>query len=78
MNKKKAKIVSKILTCKEQIDNLYPNIDKCESILNLYNKKIIEKAVLSKELETFDNNFVLKLVKKISSKKEKLISDYFS
>ena len=78
MNKKKAQIVAKVIKCRAQADNLRQNIDKCESILRLYNRKIVEKAVLTKELEEFENNFVLRLVKKISPKKEKLIQDYFA
>lgn len=77
MNKKKAEIIAKIIKCRAQADNLRPNIDKCESILKLYNKKIVEKAVLSKEVENFEKNFVLRLVKKFTPKTEKLIQDYF-
>ncbi len=78
MNKKKAEIIAKIVKCRAQADNLRQNIDKCESILKLYNKKIVEKAVLTKELKDFENNFVLRLVKKFTPKNEKLIQDYFS
>lgn len=77
MNKRKAKIVSKIIQCKNEADNLKPNIEKCESIKTLYNRKIIEKAILTKELKDFENNFIIKLVKNIIPKQEKLISDYF-
>ena len=77
MNKKKAEIISKIIKCRAQADNLRFNIDKCESILKLYNKKIVEKAVLTKDLENFEKNFVVKLVRKIVPKQEKTIEDYF-
>ncbi|MBQ7450334.1 hypothetical protein IJS77_02860 [bacterium] len=77
MNKKKAKIIAKIIKCKNEADNLKPNIDKCESIRLLYNKKLIEKAVLTKELKDFNDNFILKLVKNIIPKQERTISDYF-
>lgn len=77
MNKKKAELMAKIVKCRAQADNLRFNIDKCESILNLYNKKIIEKAVLVKDLENFEQNFVLKIVRKIVPKQEKTIDDYF-
>lgn len=77
MNKRKAKIISKIIQCKNEADNLKPNIEKCESIRILYHKKLIEKAVLTKELKDFENNFIVKLVKNIIPKQEKVISDYF-
>ena len=77
MNKKKAQLIAKILQCKNEADNLKPNTGKCESIMKLYNKKIIEKAVLTKELEDFEKNFVLRIVKKLTPKTETLIQDYF-
>lgn len=77
MNKKKAELISKIVKCRAQADNLRFNIDKCESILKLYNKKIVEKAVLVKDLENFEQNFVLKIVRKIVPKQERTIDDYF-
>ncbi len=78
MNKKKAKLFAQIIKCKAEIDKLKPNIDKCESIMALYNKKIIEKAILTKELNDFEDTFVVKLVKKIVPKHERTISDYFA
>ena len=77
MNKRKAKIIAKIIKCKNEAENLKPNIEKCESIRTLYNKKLIEKAVLTKELKDFEKNFVIKLVRKFVPKKERTIDDYF-
>ena len=78
MNKKKAKLIAQIIKCKEEIDSLKANINKDDAILALFNKKIMEKAVLSQQLKDFDDNFMLKLVKNVIPKKEKIISDYFS
>lgn len=78
MNKKKAKIIAKIVKCKSEIDNLKQNIDKCDSIMRLYNKKIVEKAILTDELKHFEDNFVLKLVRNFTPKQERIISDYFA
>ena len=78
MNKRKAKIISKIIQRKNEADNLEPNIEKCESIRTLYYKKLIEKAVLTKELKDFDDNFIVKIVKNIIPKQEKTIDDYFA
>ena len=77
MNKRKAKIIAKIIQRKNEADNLELNIEKCESIRTLYYKKLIEKAVLTKELKDFDDNFIVKLVKNIIPKQEKTIDDYF-
>ena len=77
MNKRKAKIIAKIIQCKNEADNLKPNIEKCESIRTLYNKKLIEKAVLTKELKEFENNFIIKLVRNFAQKNERTIEDYF-
>ena len=77
MNKRKAKIIAKIIKRKNETDKLEPNIEKCESIRNLYYKKLIEKAVFTKELKDFDDNFIVRLVKNIIPKQEKTIDDYF-
>ena len=78
MNKKKAQLFAKIMKCKTEIDNLKPNIEKCESAMALFNKKIIEKAVLTKELKDFDDNFVIKIVRKFVPNQERAICDYFA
>lgn len=48
--------------------------DLCES---LYNKAILEKAILKKELEDAGKNKFVEAVKKILPKKKELICDYF-
>ena len=48
--------------------------DLCES---LYNKAILEKAILKKELEDLDKNKFVETIKKILPKKKERICDYF-
>lgn len=48
--------------------------DLCES---LYNKAILEKAILKKELEEAQKNKFVEAVKKFIPKKKELICDYF-
>lgn len=48
--------------------------DLCE---NLYNKAILEKAVLKKELEELDKNKLVETIKKILPRKKERICDYF-
>lgn len=48
--------------------------DLCES---LYNKAILEKAILKKELEELDKNKFVETIKKILPRKKERICDYF-
>ncbi len=48
--------------------------DLCES---LYNKAILEKAILKKELEELDKNKFVESIKKILPHKKERICDYF-
>lgn len=48
--------------------------DLCE---DLYNKAILEKAILKKELENAQKNKFVEAIKKFIPKKKELICDYF-
>ena len=48
--------------------------DLCES---LYNKAILEKAIVKKELEELDKNKFVESIKKILPRKKERICDYF-
>lgn len=48
--------------------------DLCE---DLYNKAILEKAILKKELENAQKNKFVEAIKKFVPKKKELICDYF-
>ena len=48
--------------------------DLCES---LYNKAILEKAILKNELEELDKNKFVESIKKILPRKKERICDYF-
>ena len=48
--------------------------DLCES---LYNKAILEKAILKKELEELEKNKFVESIKKILPRKKERICDYF-
>ena len=48
--------------------------DICE---DLYNKAILEKAILKKELENAQKNKFVEAIKKFVPKKKELICDYF-
>lgn len=48
--------------------------DLCET---LYNKAVLEKAILKKELEDADKNKFVEAIKKFIPKKKERICDYF-
>lgn len=60
-----------------QIKKLHLHQSSSEVCNKLYNTLILEKAILKKELEALEKNIVVEKIKKIFSKKEKLICDYF-
>lgn len=79
MNKKeKCKDLKKEIKEKEaQLAKLKAHVEKSAICSDLYNKVVLEKAVLNKELQDIDKNVFLEKVKKLIPKKKTLISDYF-
>ena len=60
-----------------QLDKLKNHVDKSSVCSDLYNKVVLEKAILNKELQDIDgDNFITK-VKKLMPHKKTLICDYF-
>lgn len=60
-----------------QLEKLKPHVDKSTVCSDLYNKVVLEKAILNKELQDFDNNDFLMGIKKLIPHKKTLICDYF-
>ncbi len=61
-----------------QLAKLKEHIDKSEVCSDLYNKVLIEKAILKKQLQDLQRNTFLDMIKGIiPQKKERLICDYF-
>jgi agmatine/peptidylarginine deiminase len=60
-----------------QLSKLKEHIDKSEICSDLYNKMLIEKAVLKKQLEDLQNKSIVNRIKHLLPKREKLICDYF-
>lgn len=67
----------KIFNCKKKLKELKPLIEKSDSASAMYNKIMIEKAILVDELKKKQQNVVQKIFKKLTLKKEKMIDDYF-
>lgn len=60
-----------------QLEKLKAHVDKSTVCSDLYNKVVLEKAILNKELQDLDKNQLVENIKKIIPKKKTLISDYF-
>ena len=60
-----------------QLSKLKEHIDKSEICSDLYNKVLIEKAILTKQLEELQNKSLINRIKHLLPRKEKLICDYF-
>lgn len=79
MNKKeiKKKDLKKSIEEKEkQLAKLKLHVDKSETCSSIYNKAVLEKAIMKKELEDMEKNVVVDKVKDIFRKKD-LICDKF-
>ena len=74
---KKAEL-KKIIREKEiQLLKLEQHIEKSETCAEVYNKVIIDKAILNKELNDLSKNRFLERVKKLIPHKKTKICDYF-
>lgn len=60
-----------------QITKLREHADKSSVCSNLYNKAVLEKAILKKELENIDKNKFVESIKNLIPRKKVLICDYF-
>lgn len=64
--------------CQRQINELKKNIDNSEIVNTLYNKLLIEKAIIKNKLHKEQpKNFFINFIKNLKNKKSKTISDYF-
>lgn len=79
MNKKKKEkdLKESIKEKENQLAKLRVHVDKSNVCSDLYNKVVLEKAILNKELQDIDNNDFLSSVKRLIPHKKTLICDYF-
>ena len=69
-----------LLSIKEkelQLAKLKPHVDKSSVCAELYNKVVLEKAILKKELEDSSKNAIIEGIKNLIPRKKALICDYF-
>lgn len=60
-----------------QLAKLKPHIEKSSVCAELYNKVVLEKAILKKELEDAKRNIIAESIKNLIPRKKTLICDYF-
>lgn len=77
-NQSKSKDLKNAIKEKElQLARLKNHVDKSSICSDLYNKVVLEKAILKKELQDLSQNGFLKKVKGLMPKRKILICDYF-
>lgn len=77
LNKVKQDLICSIKQKEVQLSKLKEHIDKSEVCSDLYNKILIEKAVLTKQLEDLKSKSIVNRIKHLLPRREKLICDYF-
>ena len=60
-----------------QIKKMHLHQASSDVCCQLYNSLILEKAILKKELENLEKCQIFEKIKRVLTKKEKLICDYF-
>lgn len=73
----KRKLIEQIAKKKIQLDKLAAHIDKSCICSQLYNKVVIEKAILKKQLDDLEKNKFAEKVLRLFPRKKTLICDYF-
>ena len=73
----KKELIASIKQKDLQLSKLKKHINKSDICSDLYNKVLIEKAILKKQLDEISNNTLANRIKHLIPHKEKLICDYF-
>ena len=71
------KIKSDIKEKEIQLSKLKLHVDKSTVCSDLYNKVVLEKAILNKEIQDIENHGFLNKIKNMMPRKKTLICDYF-
>lgn len=78
MKKSKSTDLRQAIKEKEiQLAKLRIHMDKSTICSDLYNKVVLEKAILNKELKDLSQNNILNKFKRVIPRKKVLICDYF-
>lgn len=74
----KEKLIEQIEKKKNQLNKLAIHMNKSYICSQLYNKVVIEKAILKKQLDDLNKNKLAEKVLKLFPHKKTLICDYFN
>ena len=75
--KVKKELIKSIREKELQLAKLRAHIDKSTVCSDLYNKVVLEKAILKKELKDSEKNSFMERVRNLVPRKKTLICDYF-
>lgn len=73
----KKELIQSIREKEIQLAKLREHVDKSSVCSDLYNKVVLEKAILKKELENSQKNTFMQRVINLVLRKKTLICDYF-
>lgn len=73
----KKELINAIAKKQSQLEKLSANVDKSYICAQLYNKIVIEKAILKKQLDDIEHNKFADKIIRLFPKKKTLICDYF-
>lgn len=73
----KKELIQSIREKEIQLAKLKEHIGKSSVCSDLYNKVVLEKAILKKELENSQKNKIFENIKNLIPRKKTLICDYF-
>lgn len=73
----KNELIKSIREKEIQLAKLKEHAEKSTVCSDLYNKVVLEKAILKKQLAELNNNKIVSIVKNIIPRKRELICDYF-
>lgn len=60
-----------------QLAKLEAHVDKSSICSDLYNKVVLEKAILNKDLQDLEKNNLVEAIKRVMPRRKVLICDYF-
>ncbi len=73
----KKELIQSIKEKEIQLAKLKEHVDKSSICSDLYNKVVLEKAILKKELENSQKNTFMQRIINLVPRKKTLICDYF-
>ena len=73
----KRELIQSIREKEIQLAKLREHVDKSSVCSDLYNKVVLEKAILKKELEDSKKNTFMDRIRNLVPRKKTLICDYF-